>query len=372
MKKDMIQFAGGAAEPPLRDRFAPDSAGTAKRDDIKSLLPEELGDILAGMDEPGFRAKQIFIWLHRECVKSFDEMTNIPKSLAAKLDERFYISAPEMAAKQTSKTDGTFKFLWRLDDGNTIESVVMSYHHGNTVCISTQVGCRMGCVFCASAIGGLVRDLRPSEMLDQVMYSQSESGGMISGIVLMGIGEPLDNFDNVIRFLTLVNHKDGMNIGMRHISLSTCGIAEKVDKLGAYNLQLTLSVSLHAPDDETRAAIMPVGKKYGVDELLRTCDRYFEKTGRRVSFEYAMISGVNDTPFHAGLLVKKLSGRGCHLNIILLNGVAERPLVPSTEEHFKSFIKILKDGGVHFTVRRRLGGDIDASCGQLRRKIEET
>lgn len=341
------------------------------KEDIKSLLPNELADVLSGMGEPRFRARQIFTWLQGKGVRSFDEMTNIPKSLTSKLDDLFYVNSLELVTKQVSKKDGTVKFLWRLGDGNTVESVVMSYHHGNTVCISTQVGCAMGCAFCASTLGGLVRNLRPSEMLDQVMASQRESGEKISNIVLMGIGEPLDNFDNVIQFLTLINHPDGMNIGMRHISLSTCGMIEKVDKLGDYNLQLTLSVSLHAPDNETRSAIMPVGKKYSVDELLCACDRYFAKTGRRISFEYAMIDGVNDTPFHAELLAKKLSGRGGHLNLILLNSVEERPLTPSTREHLDAFTRILENKGVHFTIRRRLGGDIDASCGQLRRKTAQ-
>ena len=231
-------------------------------------------------------------------------MTNIPKKLAAELAEKFYICAPEILRKQVSRIDGTIKYLWRLEDGNSVESVVMSYAHGNTICISTQVGCRMGCAFCASTIGGLVRSLEPSEMVNQVLFAQKDSGKKISNIVLMGIGEPLDNFDNVIKFLSLINNPDGMNIGMRHISLSTCGLAEKVDKLGDYNLQLTLSVSLHAPDNSTRDRIMPVNKKYPVEQVLNSCSNYFKKTGRRISYEYAMIDGVNDTPEHA-----RLSGR---------------------------------------------------------------
>lgn len=335
--------------------------------DIKSMLPEEIKSQLEAMGQPAFRAKQIFKWLNSG-VKSFDEMTNIPKKLAAELAEKFYICAPEILRKQVSRIDGTIKYLWRLEDGNSVESVVMSYAHGNTICISTQVGCRMGCAFCASTIGGLVRSLEPSEMINQVLFAQKDSGKKISNIVLMGIGEPLDNFDNVIKFLSLINNPDGMNIGMRHISLSTCGLAEKVDKLGDYNLQLTLSVSLHAPDNSTRDRIMPVNKKYPVEQVLNSCSNYFKKTGRRISYEYAMIDGVNDTPEHARLLADRLAGTGSHVNLILLNYVDERSLRPSTPKALKEFTGILKERGVNVTVRRRLGSDIDASCGQLRRK----
>jgi 23S rRNA (adenine2503-C2)-methyltransferase len=336
--------------------------------DIKSMLPEEIKSQLEAMGQPAFRAKQIFKWLNSG-VKSFDEMTNIPKKLAAELAEKFYICAPEILRKQVSQIDGTIKYLWRLEDGNSVESVVMSYAHGNTICISTQVGCRMGCAFCASTIGGLVRSLEPSEMVNQVLFAQKDSGKKISNIVLMGIGEPLDNFDNVIKFLSLINNPDGMNIGMRHISLSTCGLAEKVDKLGDYNLQLTLSVSLHAPDNSTRDRIMPVNKKYPVEQVLNSCSNYFKKTGRRISYEYAMIDGVNDTPEHARLLADRLAGTGSHVNLILLNYVDERSLRPSTPKALKEFTGILKERGVNVTVRRRLGSDIDASCGQLRRKV---
>jgi 23S rRNA (adenine2503-C2)-methyltransferase len=339
--------------------------------DLKSMLPEEIGAAVAELGEPAFRAGQIFKWLHSGA-RTFDEMTDLSKALREKLRECFTITVPEAIRKQVSVQDGTIKYLWRLWDGNSVESVVMSYEHGHSVCISTQVGCKMGCAFCASTLGGLIRNLEPSEMVDQVLFSQIESGKKISNIVLMGIGEPLDNFDNVLRFLTLISHPKGMNIGMRHISLSTCGIAEKVDKLGDYHLQLTLSVSLHAPDDETRSRIMPVNKAVGVDRLLRSCRRYFEKTGRRVSYEYAMIDGVNDTTRHARLLADKLKGSGSHVNLILLNKVDERHLKPSAPENLKAFVKVLKDGGVNVTIRRRLGGDIDASCGQLRRKTDKS
>ena len=337
------------------------------KDDIKSLLFPELSGIMAQMDQPAFRAGQIFKWLHAGVI-SFSEMTDMPKIFRESLNERFYISAPVIAKKQVSKLDNTVKYLWRLGDGNAIESVVMRYHHGNSICISTQVGCRMGCRFCASALGGLVRNLTPGEMLDQVLFSEKDSGERISNIVLMGIGEPLDNLENVSRFLKLVTDEHGINIGMRHISVSTCGLVEKVDKLGEDKLQFTLSVSLHGPDDETRSGLMPVNKAYGVDQLLAACRRYFDRTGRRISFEYAMIDGVNDTTRHASLLAKKLRGTGSHVNLIRLNNVEESALKPSTPEHLKQFVKILRENGINVTVRRRLGGDIDASCGQLRKK----
>ena len=336
--------------------------------DIKSMLPEEIEAELKAMGQPKFRAGQIFDWLTKG-VKSFDEMTNLSKDLRAKLSETFYISNLECLQKQVSREDGTIKYLWQLPDGNAVETVVMRYKHGNTVCISTQVGCRQGCAFCASTIGGLIRNLEPSEMLNEVLYSQMESGVPITGIVLMGIGEPLDNFDNVMRFLKLVNHPKGMNIGMRHISLSTCGLIEKFDKLAEHNLQLTLAVSLHAPDDETRSKIMPANRGRGVVALIEACEQYYKKTGRRITFEYAMIDGVNDTVEHAKLLAKHCRRVNAHANLIPLNHVEESKYGPSKPENLKAFIKVLQDAGVNATVRRKLGGDIDASCGQLRKKL---
>jgi 23S rRNA (adenine2503-C2)-methyltransferase len=341
-----------------------------KLKDIRSLLPEEIETALAAMGEPKYRGKQIFKWLNRGA-GSFEEMSDLSKPLREKLGAEYFIYAPKVLSKQVSKMDGTIKYLWELADGNAVETVVMNYHYGNTVCISTQVGCRQGCAFCASTIGGLVRCLEPSEILSEVLYSQLDSGQPVSHIVLMGIGEPLDNFDNVIKFLQLVNHPDGMDIGMRHISLSTCGITEKFDKLAELNLQLTLSVSLHAPDDETRSKIMPANRGRGVDELIECCKRYYEKTGRRISFEYAMIDGVNDTEYHARLLAVRAKQVGAHVNLIPLNHVEERQFRPSTQGHMKAFIKILEDAGVNVTVRRRLGSDVDASCGQLRRKMQK-
>ena len=336
--------------------------------DIKSLTMEEITDLLRTWGEPAFRGRQVFTWLHRG-VTSFEEMSNLSKSLRQRLAEACYITAPTVARRQESALDGTVKYLWRLGDGNCIETVLMQYHHGNTVCISSQVGCRMGCAFCASTIAGKVRDLTPSEMLDQVLFTQLDSGRDISNIVLMGIGEPMDNRANVLRFLELVNHPEGMNIGMRHISLSTCGVVPGIDALADLNLQLTLSVSLHAPDSETRSRIMPVNKAYDVEALFAACHRYFQKTGRRISFEYAMIDGVNDNDWQADLIAKRIKGMPGHVNLIPLNDVVESPFKPS--RRVAAFQKRLESHGVTATVRRSLGGDIDASCGQLRRKAME-
>jgi 23S rRNA (adenine2503-C2)-methyltransferase len=293
-------------------------------------------------------------------------MTNLSKALREQLEEQCYLTVPQVERKQVSRLDGTIKYLWKLRDGNCIETVLMRYQHGNTVCISSEVGCAMGCAFCASTLGGLVRRLTPSEMVDQVLFTQLDSGLPISNIVLMGIGEPLDNYDTVKRFLELINSPDGMNIGMRHISLSTCGLVKQIDRLAEENLQLTLSVSLHAPDDETRSRIMPVNRSCGVDTLMSTCRRYFQKTGRRISFEYAMIDGVNDSDRQADLLASQLKGMPSHVNLIPLNEVRESPLKPS--KRVRQFQQRLESQGITVTVRRKLGGDIDASCGQLRRK----
>ena len=333
--------------------------------DLKSMTPEQIKQLLTQWGQPAFRAEQVFTWLHRG-VTSFDEMTNLPQALRAKLAEQCLLTVPVVERRQVSAQDGTMKYLWKLGDGNCIETVLMGYQHGNSVCISSQVGCAMGCAFCASTIGGKVRDLTAGELLAQVIFTQKDAGRPISNIVLMGIGEPLDNYDNVRRFLTLVNHPAGLNIGMRHISLSTCGLIRGIDRLAEEGLQLTLSVSLHAPDDETRSALMPVNRGKGVAALFAACRRYFEKTGRRISYEYAMIDGVNDTPRHAEALARQLEGTVAHVNLIPLNHVAESPLKPST--HVAAFQRQLEKRGITATVRRRLGSDIDASCGQLRRK----
>ncbi|MGI6497695.1 MAG: 23S rRNA (adenine(2503)-C(2))-methyltransferase RlmN [Oscillospiraceae bacterium] len=335
------------------------------RIDLKSKTVDELTQWMAELGEPAFRAKQVFRWMH-EGVTRFEQMTNLPKKLRDTLERTCVLTAPKVEQKQISAQDGTIKYLWRLGDGNCVETVLLRYQYGNTVCISSQIGCRMGCTFCASTLGGLVRSLSPSEILDQVLFTQLESGLPVSNIVLMGIGEPLDNFDAVLRFLELVNHPDGMNIGMRHISLSTCGLTEKIDKLASYRLQLTLSVSLHAPDDETRSRLMPVNRTEGIKAVFDACRRYFETTGRRVSYEYAMIDGINDSDAQADLLADCLKGAPGHVNLIPLNYVEERELKPS--RRVASFQKRLEAKGVAVTVRRKLGSDIDASCGQLRRK----
>ena len=338
----------------------------ARKKDIKAMLPEEIAADFKALGLPGYRAGQVFRWLGRG-VTSFEEMTDQPKALREKLAELYTIPSLTVIQKQVSALDGTVKFLWRLPDGESVETVLMRYKHGNSVCISSQVGCRMGCAFCASTIGGKIRDLSASEILDEVIRTGIEAEAEISNIVLMGIGEPLDNFDNVVRFLRLVNHPDGANIGMRHISLSTCGVVDGIDKLAELNLQLTLSVSLHAPDDETRSRLMPVNRVHNVDSLYAACERYFQKTGRRISFEYAMVRDTNDTPYHARLLAQRLGHTGAHVNLIRLNYVSERGLQPSTEKTVREFEKSLADAGVAVTVRRRLGSDIDAACGQLRR-----
>ncbi len=338
--------------------------------DIKSMTLSQLEAELQSMGEPKFRAKQVYQWVHRGA-GSFEEMSNLSKALRLRLQEEYSLYVPTAVRKLESKKDGTIKYLWRLKDGNCVESVLMRYHHGNTVCISSEVGCPMGCAFCASTLGGLVRRLEPSEMLDQVLFTQIDSGLPISNIVLMGIGEPLDNYDTVLRFLELVNSPEGMNIGMRHISLSTCGMVDKIDALAEKNLQLTLSVSLHAPTDEIRSTIMPINKKYPVDTLLASCKRYFQKTGRRISFEYAMIRGVNDTEEIARILIRKLRGIAAHVNLIPLNDVEESPLKPSYPDVVQSFQQALQEQGIPATVRRTLGSDINASCGQLRRNYEK-
>ena len=333
--------------------------------DLKSMTQEEMRSFFQEMGQPKFRAKQVFQWLHRGA-SGFQEMSNIPKTLQQQLAQTCRLSVPEVVRRQESKLDGTIKYLWRLWDGNCIETVLMRYHHGNTICVSCQVGCNMGCVFCASTLGGKVRDLAPSEILDQVIFTQKDSGVHISNIVMMGIGEPLDNYENVMQFLRLVNDPDGLNIGMRHISLSTCGLVNKIDKLADSELQLTLSVSLHAPDDETRSRLMPVNPSVGVERLMRSCRSYFEKTGRRISYEYAVIDGVNDSDWQADLLAELLKGQPAHVNLIPLNNVEESPLKPSPR--VRQFQQRLDQQGITATVRRKLGGDIDASCGQLRRK----
>lgn len=335
--------------------------------DLKSMTLEEITAALRAMGEPSFRGKQVFTWLHRG-ITDFDEMMNIPKSLREKLRAEYYITVPTVARKQVSKLDGTIKYLWELSDGNCIETVLMSYHHGNTVCISSQVGCRMGCKFCASGLNGKKRNLSAGEILDEILFMQKDSGEKVSNIVLMGTGEPLDNYDNVLKFLHLVSCPEGINIGQRHISLSTSGIADKIEALAKEKLQITLSVSLHAPDDETRSSIMPVNDAYPVERLMQACRYYFDTTGRRISYEYMMARDKTDRPWQAEKLAKLLRGRPGHVNLIPLNEVEESPLSPSKPETVRRFQQALEKRGVTATVRRKLGPDIDAACGQLRRR----
>lgn len=337
---------------------------------LKDLTFGELKEFIIGLGEKPFRAKQIFSWLHKG-VESFDEMTDISVTLRDKLSAVSYISTLKTVRKLESQLDGTKKYLYELKDGNTVETVVMYYKHGISICISCQVGCRMGCKFCASTIGGLVRSLTPGEILDQVIFSQKDIGERISNIVMMGIGEPLDNFDNVVKFLKNVNDENGINIGFRHISVSTCGVVPKIKELMKLDMPLTLSVSLHAPTNEIRDTIMPVNKAYDVDELLESVRVYAETTNRRISFEYSLIEGVNDTNACAQILCRKLKGMLCHVNLIPVNNVEENTFSKPSREQIKNFMSILEDHNIPVTVRRVLGSDINASCGQLRRKEEQ-
>lgn len=335
--------------------------------DIKSMNIAELEELLKEWGEPKFRAKQIFDWLHQKQVDSFAEMTNLSKSLREKLDEKAAINGVEIVRKLVSQIDGTRKYLFALSDGAIIESVLMKYEHGNTVCISTQVGCRMGCKFCASTLEGVERGLTAGEMLSQIYAIQKDCGERVHGTVLMGSGEPLDNYDNVVKFLRLINDPKGQNMGQRHITLSTCGLVEKIYALAEEDLQITLAVSLHAPNDGIRTQTMPIARVYSMERLLQACRDYAEKTKRRITFEYALIHGVNDGDEHAWELVKKLRDMLCHVNLIPVNDVKERNYIKSTADRVKRFAGILNENGVETTVRRKLGSDIDAACGQLRR-----
>lgn len=339
--------------------------------DIKSLSLEELSAQIKDLGLPKFRAGQIFEWLHKYGVSSFDEMTNLSKELRASLSNDFYIADCIIEEKYVSSIDSTVKYLFRLNDGEFIESVIMKYKYGYTICVSSQVGCKMGCKFCASTLAGFKRNLTPSEIESQIHSAQKDLGIRISHIVLMGIGEPLDNYDNVIRFLYNVNDKNGLNISMRNITLSTCGIVPKMYDLLNEGLQITLTVSLHAPNDKIRSKSMPVNDKWCMDEVLNACREYVNKTGRRVSFEYTLINGVNDSNECAEELALRLKGMLCHVNLIPVNDVKERGNVRSTDEAINRFLSILKKRGINATIRRTLGSDINASCGQLRRKRTE-
>ncbi len=333
--------------------------------DIKSLNLEELKDFIINMEEKPFRAEQIFNWLCLGVV-SFDEMTNISKPLRQKLENHALLTSAKIEKKLVSE-DKTVKYLFSMWDNQKIEAVVLRYKHGNSICISTQVGCSMGCAFCASTVGGRVRNLSASEMLDQIHTASKDLNQRISNVVMMGIGEPLDNYDNVLRFLQLCNNEKGLSIGHRHISISTCGLVDKIDDLAKENLQITLSVSLHAPFDEMRSKIMPVNKKFNIDKLIKSCHNYIKITNRRISFEYAMINGFNDTRECAVKLSALLSGMLCHVNLIPINDTHRGDFKPSTKSSVKEFMEILKSNNINVTLRRKLGDDIMASCGQLRR-----
>lgn len=341
--------------------------------EILGMMPSELEEMLLGFGEKAYKAKQIFAWLHRGA--DFDEMSDISKKTRELLRENTSLVYPEIVRKQVSKLDGTVKYLFSMQDGQLIESVVMRYKHGNSICISSQAGCRMGCKFCASTLGGRERDLTAAEILSQVIVAQKDIGERIDNIVMMGIGEPLDNYDNVIRFLELVGAKGGLNIGYRHISLSTCGLVNRIRDLAEEKFPITLSISLHASTDKERSEIMPINNKWGLDELLSACREYFDRTGRRISFEYTLIHQKNDTPAHArrlaSLLLKYFDKVPFHVNLIPVNTVAESGFTCGDEQSIKKFIDILEKAGVNATKRRKLGSDIDASCGQLRHKAKE-
>lgn len=335
--------------------------------DINSLTYEKLNSVIEKLGQPTFRAKQIYTWLHKYGVSSFDEMTNISKQLREILADNYFISTCEIEDKYTSKIDDTVKYLFRLYDGEYVESVIMKYKYGYTICVSSQVGCKMGCTFCASTLAGFKRNLTAGEIEAQLQSAQKDLQIKISHIVLMGIGEPLDNFDNVIDFLYNVNNENGLNISMRNITLSTCGVVPRIYDLMALNLQLTLTISLHAPNDNIRSKTMPINRKYNMDELIKACKNYAEKTGRRVSFEYTLIKDVNDSTKDALELSARLKGMNSHINLIPVNDVKERGNVRSSKQAILNFQNVLKKHGINATIRRTLGSDINASCGQLRR-----
>lgn len=336
--------------------------------DLLDLTLEELQQLMLTLKQEKFRAKQVYQWLNKG-IKDIDDMTNLSKSFREALKDVSHISRLTVKHKLVSKIDGTTKYLFALDDGNIIESVLMFYKHGLTVCISSQVGCKMGCKFCASTGLGFVRNLTAGEILNQVITIQSDAGKRIGNIVIMGIGEPLDNYDNVIKFLRMVNHPEGINIGYRHISLSTCGLVPKILDLASENMPITLSISLHATNDEVRGEIMPVNKKYSIDKMIEACKIYTEVTKRRITFEYAMISGVNDTKENAFELAKRIKGMLCHVNIIPVNSIETADYNKSGKQNIEKFRQILEKHGIETTVRRELGADIDAACGQLRRSV---
>ena len=339
--------------------------------DIKSMTPEELEAFLKELGEKPFRAKQIYDWLHVKLAERFEEMTSISKELQRKLDEACSLTCLRVVDEKVSNIDGTRKYLFALADGNIIESVWMQYHHGNSVCISSQVGCRMGCRFCASTLDGLERNLRPSEMLEQIYRIQSITGERVSNVVVMGSGEPMDNYDNVIRFLRLVSHEKGLNISQRSLTISTCGIVPGIRKFAEEGLAVTLALSLHAPNDEVRKTLMPVANSYKLQDVLEACHYYYEKTGRRLTFEYSLVRGVNDNLDEARALAKLIKDQHGHVNLIPVNPIKERDYVQSGQKAIQDFKNLLEKNGINVTIRREMGRDIGGACGQLRRSYKE-
>ena len=338
--------------------------------DICSLDFGELAEEIAGIGEPSFRSRQIFEWLHVKLADSFDEMTNLSKKLRERLDSEYEIPVLRTADHQISKVDPTEKFLFELADGNMIESVLMRYSYGNSVCISSQAGCRMGCRFCASTLGGLERNLTPSEMLDQIYAIARDTKERVSNVVVMGTGEPLDNYDNLLRFLQLISDENGLHISQRNITVSTCGIVENIRRLADEKLQITLALSLHGATQEKRQELMPVAKKYALEEVIDACRYYFDQTGRRITFEYSLVNGVNDTEADAETLCRLVSGLNCHVNLIPVNPIKERDYTASKRREVFNFQSRLEKNHIHATVRREMGRDIDGACGQLRRRLE--
>ena len=339
--------------------------------DIRAYGYEELQKEMATIGEKAFRAKQIYEWMHVKLVDHFDEMTNLSKALREKLEENYEILPVVMLERQISQIDGTNKFLFRLYDGNVVESVLMKYKHGNSVCISSQAGCRMGCKFCASTLGGLDRNLTPSEMLSQIYYIQRDTGERVSNVVMMGTGEPMDNYDNVLRFLELITSENGLNISQRNITLSTCGIVPNILRLAEENIQITLALALHAPNDEVRRTLMPIANRYSLKEILPACQTYFEKTGRRLTFEYSLVSGVNDNLEEAKALTALIKGMHGHVNLIPVNPIKERDYRQSDRKAIEAFQAYLEKNGINVTVRREMGRDINGACGQLRKSFLE-
>ena len=338
-----------------------------KKKDIKSLNLLELQGEIESLGDKPFRAKQIYEWLHKKLVDDFHEMTNISQSLQERLERNYELISLEVIETQVSKIDGTSKFLFRLSDGNVIESVLMKYKHGNSICISSQVGCKMGCRFCASTLGGLERNLTASEMLDQIYKIQKYTKERISNVVVMGTGEPLDNYDNFLQFIKIISGEEGLHISQRNITVSTCGIVPKIKKLAQEKLQITLALSLHASNDEKRKALMPIANRYSLEEVLDACEYYFRETGRRITFEYSLVGGVNDTEADAAELIRILKHRNCHINLIPVNPIKEREFVQSQKKVIENFKNKLEKNGINVTIRREMGRDIDGACGQLRK-----